>query len=98
MKSRIFMQFLSVALVSSVAPAQGPAYEFPSSLSAETQLTLTRIADSARAARLPVQAIVAKAAEGALKGADDARIIRAVRTLFGELSEARAALPAATRA
>ena len=96
MSARTFVLSLSAALVSGVAHAQAHTYEFPGSLSAETRMTLTRIVDSARATGLPEQAIVAKAAEGALKGADDARIIRAARTLFGELTEAHAALPAGT--
>ena len=93
MPVRALVASLGAVIMTGVLHAQGHAYEFPGSLSAETRITLTRIADSARAAGLPAEAIVAKAAEGALKGADDARIIRAARTLFGELTEARAALP-----
>jgi hypothetical protein len=54
---------------------------------------ITRLADSARAANLPADALIAKAAEGVLKGADEQRILRAVRTLYAELTDARAALP-----
>jgi hypothetical protein len=76
------------------ARAQAPDYNWPKSLSSETRIALTKLADSARAANLPADAIVAKAAEGVLKGADDARIVRAARTLLGEMSTARSVLPA----
>ena len=87
---------LLVACLLAVSSAEGQAtgYEWPRSLTGETRVVLTRIADSARIMNLPVDAIVAKAAEGVLKGADDARIIRAARTLLEELTAARAALPA----
>lgn len=55
--------------------------------------SLSRAIDSAKAERLPVELLVAKAAEGVLKGASDAQIVRAVRTLVKELSEARRSLP-----
>jgi hypothetical protein len=67
--------------------------DWPARLSGATRDSLERVADSARAARLPVELLVAKSAEGVLKGADDARILRAVRGLARELGDARAALP-----
>ncbi len=87
---------LVLLLSSTRIAAQAPATDFPAQLSADTRQVLTRIADSARAAKLPVEPLVSKAAEGVLKGADDARIIAAVRTLARQLGEARAIMPAGT--
>jgi len=61
-------------------------------ISPATQVTLDRLIDSARVAGLPTTPLVDKVAEGTLKGADDERIVRAVRTLVRELGSARAAL------
>lgn len=58
--------------------------------------TLDRLVASARDAGLPADPLLAKVAEGALKGASDARILQAVRTLLRELGDARAALPRAS--
>lgn len=58
-----------------------------------------RLADSVRALGLPADPLYAKAAEGILKGATDARIIDAVSRLTRELGDARTALgPAASAA
>jgi hypothetical protein len=57
-----------------------------------TRATLDRLIDSARVAGLPTAPLVDKIAEGTLKGADDDRILRAVRTLAHELGAARDAL------
>lgn len=51
--------------------------------------------DSVRAAGLPAGALADRAAEGVLKGADDQRILTAVRVLARELGEARTVLGAA---
>jgi hypothetical protein len=51
-----------------------------------------RLADSARMLDLPTDPLYAKAAEGILKNADNARIIEAVGRLKSELGDARAAL------
>jgi hypothetical protein len=51
-----------------------------------------RIADSAKAQHLPTEPLYSKAAEGVLKGADEARIIQAVAGLAHDLRDARAAL------
>lgn len=67
----------------------------PAELSVQTRDTLQLLSDSARSAGLPAEAIAVKAAEGVLKGADDARIIRAARSLLRELMIARDALPPA---
>jgi hypothetical protein len=76
------------------APATLAAQEaLPARLSAATRDTLVRLIDSARVLRLPTDPLAARAAEGVLKGADDARIVRAVRSLVRELADARDALP-----
>lgn len=71
------------------------AADLPSQLAPATRQAIARLGDSLRAARLPDEPLYAKAAEGVLKGAEDARIVAAVRTLARELGEARAALGAA---
>jgi hypothetical protein len=73
-----------------------PRYSFPARIGSATQDTLRQLVDSASAAGLPSDPLVAKVAEGALKGADEARIVRAVRMLVRDLDQARAALPART--
>jgi len=92
MRTAALLLFAAVA----AARAQSPAASFPDRLAGETRATLSRLADSARAAGIPTEPIVAKAAEGVLKGADDARILKAVRALVSELGAARAALPGAS--
>jgi len=74
------------------APPAMTAADLPAQLAPATRLAIARLGDSLRAARLPDEPLYAKAAEGVLKGAEDARIIAAVRTLARELAEARAAL------
>jgi hypothetical protein len=68
------------------------ASDLPSQLSVATRQAIVRLGDSLRAARLPDEPVYAKAAEGVLKGADEARIVAAVRTLARELAEARTSL------
>lgn len=53
-----------------------------------------RVLDSAAAVGVPVEPLVLKALEGASKGADSARIVTAVRTLFTNLLAARTELGA----
>jgi len=64
----------------------------PDRIAAPTRAAIDRLIDSVRASGIPSAPLVDKAAEGVLKGADDERILRAVRTLARELSEARTAL------
>lgn len=78
----------SAGLTASVAAQAVPRDR----LSPVTQATLDRLIDSARVAGLPTAPLVDKIAEGTLKGADDERIVRAVRTLARELGGARSAL------
>ncbi|HEX9563374.1 MAG TPA: hypothetical protein VF981_05365 [Gemmatimonadaceae bacterium] len=91
MRTRSRRLVLAAALTACVvgrASAQSP----PTSLSQASRDTLRRLADSTRAMGLPTEPLLAKAAEGALKGASDARVLHAVRTLMRELHDARAAL------
>ena len=78
---------LSVLVASQMA-AQG----LPEKLSRETRDSMQRVIDEAAVAGLPTMALYAKAAEGVLKRADDARILSAMRNLSRSLAEARAAL------
>lgn len=89
-----------VLVAGAQAAGQLPAatnHEFPKRISTESRMALEQLADSAHQAGLPIDPLVAKAAEGVLKGADDARIVQAVRTLVRELAAARAALPPDSR-
>ena len=74
------------------AAAPMTAADLPSQLAPATRQAIARLGDSLRAGRLPDEPLYAKAAEGVLKGADDARIVIAVRTLARELGEARLSL------
>ena len=79
-------------LVASVVGAQERT--LPDRLGASTRATLDRLIDSARTAGIPSMPLYDKVSEGVLKGADDDRIVRAVRTLARELSDARGVLGA----
>ena len=61
-------------------------------LSPPTRQAIAQLGDSLRAAGLPDEPLYAKAAEGVLKEASEARILTAVRTLVRELGTARGAL------
>jgi hypothetical protein len=61
-------------------------------LSASLKAAVERIADSVRVLGLPTDPLFAKAAEGMLKGADEPRVMIAVRRLVRELSDAKTAL------
>ena len=75
-----------------VASAQRPGA--PPELSPTTRQAITRLGDSLRAVHLPDAPLYSKAAEGVLKGADETRILAAVRALARELGEARESLGA----
>jgi hypothetical protein len=83
---------IGVACAPTGAAAQAPAPSLPERLSVDTRASIRRLADSLRSAGVPVDPLYDKAAEGVLKNADDARILRAVRSLAGELAAARGAL------
>ena len=91
-RAELWAAMLCAALCGRVA-AQSPPRD---RLSPSTHTTLDRLIDSARVAGLPTAPLVDKIAEGTLKGADDERIVRAVRTLARELGDARAALGPST--
>jgi hypothetical protein len=68
------------------------AAELPARLAPATRLVIVHLGDSLRAVGLPDAPLYAKAAEGVLKGAADARILVVLRTLARELGDARASL------
>ncbi|HKN67309.1 MAG TPA: hypothetical protein VJW73_13595 [Gemmatimonadaceae bacterium] len=68
------------------------AADLPSRLAPTTRQAIVHLGDSLRAAGLPDAPLYAKAAEGVLKGAADARILVVLRTLARELGDARASL------
>ena len=87
MKAPIAAVCTAVALLSANAGAQSPT--LPSRLGPDALTAIGRVIDSAKAAGLPTTPLFDKAAEGVLKGADDQRIIVAVRGLARELGEAQ---------
>ena len=85
---------LAAAARGADAQAEARAPAFPDRLQRDTRAAIERLADSLRLAGVPVAPLYDTAAEGVLKGADDARILRAVQSLAGELIAARRALGA----
>lgn len=73
-------------------PAQSASPAGAPQLTPSLKAAVERIADSARTLGLPTDPLFAKAAEGTLKGADEQRVMIAVRRLARELSDAKAAL------
>lgn len=89
------LRLLAAACTTLLTPSAGHAQQGASSLSTLSRSAQNAIhvaADSLSAEGLPGDALVAKAAEGILKGADETRILLAVRRLAGELRDARSAL------
>ena len=84
----IAMGTLSLSAGSQTAPKTRAA--LPNQLRPETRNVLWQLLDSARVLRVPIAPLTDKAAEGVLKGADDARVVAAVRSLFREMAQARA--------
>ncbi len=84
--------FLATAALALPYAARAQTERLAGRLDERARAAVTAIVDSARAAGLPAAALVNRALEGASKGADDARIVAAVRTLAAELGRARAAL------
>ena len=81
--------FLAAALTLGVRTVDAQERALPEKLAPATRTTLERLIDSARTAGVPSMPLYDKVSEGVLKGGDDDRIIRAVRTLAHELSDAR---------
>lgn len=93
--SRFHALLLASLAGSSLAGAQVlRAQQVGTHLSAAGEGSVRALADSLRGEGLPADAVLAKAAEGSLKGASEARILAAVRTLARELRDARGALGA----
>src|SRR6185295_5743858 len=88
------MRWWWIGLVGGAAAAQAQS-TLPARLGGDTRATLERLMDSVRVAGLPTAPLADKAAEGVLKGADDQRILVAVRMLTRELGEARTILGSA---
>lgn len=80
----------SLSLSAGAQAAPNTRTSLPSQLRPETRTLLSQLLDSARVLRIPVAPLTDKAAEGVLKGADDARVVAAVRSLFREMAQARA--------
>ena len=89
---RALVLLLALAAGTGRAGAQARQVELPPRLQPATRATIERLADSARVVGLPWEPLYSKAEEGVLKGADDARIVVAVRTLVRRLAESRDAL------
>jgi len=85
---------LVLAFAVSAAPmrAQEVDRTLPSQLSAPTRATLERLIDSARVAGLPVDPLYSKVREGVFRGADEPRVLAAVRRLTRDLGDAYSAL------
>lgn len=94
--STVAIAVLLLAAASGTARAQASPVEsrLPERLAPATRQAIVALADSLERLRVPSEGLYAKAAEGVLKGADDARILVAVRRLARELRDAREALGA----
>ena len=77
----VAMPSASRAQTGAVGQGSGAAPRLP----ANVEIVVNRLVDSARTRGLPADPLVAKAREGALKGADSTRIVNAVRRLLDEL-------------
>ncbi|HSA55129.1 MAG TPA: hypothetical protein VLE53_05460 [Gemmatimonadaceae bacterium] len=83
---------LLIALAAPALRAQDAHATLPASLRQGTRMAVMALADSLTREGLPGGGLYAKAAEGVLKGADDARVLEAVRSVASRLREARRAL------
>jgi hypothetical protein len=80
------------SLSAAQAGAAGQDSSVAPRLPANVAIVVNRLVDSARSRGLPADPLLSKAREGALKGADSARIVNAVRRLLSELDVARTTL------
>ena len=78
---------LAITMVTGAAAAQEA--RLAGRLSPAARADVEAVLDSARRDGLPVEPLVDRALEGATKGADDARIVAAVRRLAADLGAAR---------
>ncbi|MEP6763499.1 MAG: hypothetical protein ABJB66_04260 [Gemmatimonadaceae bacterium] len=94
MPTRFFCRpFVALAALCFVLPfvaraQQSGIPQLPVRIGASARATIEHLADSLRSAGIPSDPIYDKAAEGVLKGADDARIVAATRSLAKELGAA----------
>lgn len=87
---RVSVLLLMVATpLASRAQTGGAGPGAPPQLPQNVEIVVNRLVDSARARGLPAEPLLAKAREGALKGADSTRIVNAVRRLLDELDVSR---------
>jgi hypothetical protein len=91
-RSRLTMFALVLLAVALSANAQVTSSSATAQWPPALRERVDRIADSAKAQRLPTDPLYSKAAEGVLKGADEARIVQAVGRLAQDLRDARSAL------
>jgi hypothetical protein len=84
-----FLMAGASALAAQDRPARDTIPRLPDKLSAAARTTVQSLIDSLVVERLPASALVDKAAEGVLKGADDERILVAVRALAARLRTSR---------
>lgn len=82
---------VAVALLG-VSSLQAQDSRLQTRLPAEVATQVQQLVDSAAQNGLPTEPLIQKALEGQSKGADGGRIVVAVRTLAGQLGEARTAL------
>jgi hypothetical protein len=80
------------SLSAAQAGAAGQDSSVAPRLPANVAIVVNRLVDSARSRGLPADPLLSKAREGALKGADSARIVNAIRRLLSELDVARTTL------
>ena len=90
MRGTPVMLLVAATVLASAAHAQDA--RLSARLDRETGLAVMRIVDSARAANIPTEPLIAKALEGASKGASGERIIGAVRAYARALRAAQDAL------
>ena len=81
---------ISSTTLSAQTPTPSP--QLPAKLQPATRAIIEKLADSLQNAGVPSSPLYDTAAEGVLKGADDARIIAAVRSLTRELGVASSLL------
>lgn len=92
MRPRVYAVLLSLCLVASFSRAAAQRDPRLERLDEAIRPVVAALIDSARAAGLPVNPLMERALEGAIKGAPGATIATAVRRLAADLGRARDAL------
>ena len=87
---RVVLLWALAATTTQALPAQDARLQ--ARLPGEVVAQVQPLVDSASHGGLPTEPLIQKALEGQSKGADGERIVAAVRTLFGQLGQARQAL------